>query len=83
MKKVHICLFIISLLTPVYWTTAQELLEEIEEVVVDTLKKKERNAFLTNIKKPTYALKRIVCVHAQHASRYYQQHTNNGEDALP
>jgi hypothetical protein len=42
MKKVHICLFIISLLTPVYWTTAQELLEEIEEVVVDTLKKKEK-----------------------------------------
>jgi hypothetical protein len=45
MKKVHICLFIISLLTPVYWTTAQELLEEIEEVVVDTLKKKEKKPY--------------------------------------
>jgi hypothetical protein len=42
MKKNHIWLFIISLFAPVYWTTAQELEEEIEEVVVDTLKKREK-----------------------------------------
>ena len=40
MKKNHIWLFIISLFAPVYWTTAQELEEEMEEVVVDTLKKR-------------------------------------------
>ena len=42
MKKVYIWLFIISLLTPVCGTTAQELVDEIEEVVVDTLKKREK-----------------------------------------
>jgi hypothetical protein len=45
MKKNHIWLFIISLLAPVYWTTAQELVEEIEEVVVDTLKKREKKPY--------------------------------------
>ena len=45
MKKNHIWLFIISLLAPVYWTTAQELVEEIEEVVVDTLKKRGKKNY--------------------------------------
>ena len=45
MKKVHIWLFIISLQTPVYWTIAQELVEEVEEVVVDTLKKREKKPY--------------------------------------
>ncbi|NCF31435.1 MAG: hypothetical protein GWP29_06095 [Bacteroidetes bacterium] len=45
MKKNHIWLFIISLLAPVYWTTAQELVEEIEEVGVDTLKKREKKPY--------------------------------------
>lgn len=45
MKKNHIWLFIISLLSPVYCTTAQELVEEIEEVVVDTLKKREKKNY--------------------------------------
>ena len=40
MKKVHIWLFIISLLAAVHCTTAQEV---VEEEVVDTLKKGKRN----------------------------------------
>ena len=42
MNKIHIWLFIISLLVPVYWTTAQEL---VEEEVVDTLKKREKKPY--------------------------------------
>ena len=45
MKKVYIWLFIISLLTPVCGTSAQELVDEIEEVVVDTLKKREKKPY--------------------------------------
>ena len=45
MKKVHIWLFIISLSTSIYWTTAQEPLEEIEEEVVDTLKKRGKKPY--------------------------------------
>ena len=42
MKKVHIWLFIISLLAAVHWTTAQEI---VEEEVVDTLKKREKKPY--------------------------------------
>ena len=45
MKKVHIWLFTISLLAAVHWTTAQEIVEEVEEVVVDTLKKREKKPY--------------------------------------
>ena len=39
-KKIHIWLFIISLLAAVHCTTAQEI---VEEEIVDTLKKRKRN----------------------------------------
>ena len=42
MKKVHIWLFIISLLAAVHWTTAQEI---VEEELVDTLKKREKKPY--------------------------------------
>ena len=42
MKKVHIWLFIISLLAAVHFTTAQEI---VEEEVVDTLKKREKKPY--------------------------------------
>ena len=42
MKKIHIWLFIISILAPVYWTTAQEL---IKEEVFDTLNKREKKPY--------------------------------------
>ena len=42
MKKVHIWLFIISLLAAVHWNTAQEI---AEEEVVDTLKKREKKPY--------------------------------------
>ena len=49
MKKVHIWLFIISLFTSHCSTTAQELINEVEEaekeVVVDTLNKKEKKTY--------------------------------------
>ena len=46
MKKIHIWLFIISLLAPIYLTTAQEL---VEQEVVDSLKKREKKPYTIRI----------------------------------
>ena len=49
MKKVHIWLFIINLFTPLCSSTAQELVQEVEEAVkeelVDTLNKREKKIY--------------------------------------
>ena len=48
MKKVHIWLFIINLFTPLCSSTAQELVQEVEEAVkeelVDTLNKEKKKS---------------------------------------